>query len=113
MVAIQSLPELSSRWGDENLCVTRLHGKWAFSILRQLQRGPTQFSQLGRALAQTSRKKLPQYLCKLEKAGLIIVDRSGRMPQDEYALSDPLGIAAAHLMNALAQSNRRGTGVRV
>ena len=81
---------------DENRCVARIHGKWAFSILRQLQRGPTQFSRLGSTLAQTSSKKLTQYLCKLEKVGLIVVlDRSGRVPQAEYALSDPLRIAAA------------------
>jgi len=97
---------------DEDLCVTRIEGQWAFCILSQLQHGPTQLSQLGRTVPQTSRKKLTQYLCKLEKAGLIVVDRSRRMPQDEYALSDPLGIAAANLMNALAQFNRRGTGAR-
>ncbi len=46
MAAIQSLPGLHSRWGDKNRCVTRIQGKWAFRILTQLQRGPTQLSRL-------------------------------------------------------------------
>ena len=89
--------------GDENCCVTRIRGKWAFSILTQLQHGPTQLSQLGSTLPRTSRKKLTEYVGKLQKAGLIVA-RSGRMPQAEYVLSDPLGMATAHLINALAQS---------
>lgn len=90
---------------DENRFVTRIHGKWAFSILSRLQDGPTPLSELRRTLPQTSRKKLTRYLCDLEKAGLIVpVDRSGKIPKAEYVLSDPLGIAAVHLMNALVQS---------
>ncbi len=91
--------------GDENRCVTRIQGKWAFRILTQLQHGPTQLSQLRSTLPPGSRKKLTQYLCELERASLIVaVDRSGRMPQASYSLSDPLGIAAVHLINALAES---------
>ena len=93
---------------DENRCVTRIHGKWAFSILSQLQHGPTQLIRLRSMLPQASRKKLTQYLRKLEKAGLIVVvDRGGRVPQAEYVLSEPLGTAAVHLMNAMAQPTER------
>lgn len=86
----------------ENRCVTRIHGKWAFSILSRLQDGPTELIELRSTLPQTSRKKLKRYLRELEKAGLIVlVDRSGKTPQTDYVLSDPLGISAVHLMNAL------------
>jgi DNA-binding HxlR family transcriptional regulator len=91
--------------GDENRCVTRIQGKWAFRILTQLQHGPTQLSQLRSTLPPGSRKKLTQYLRELERASLIVaVDRSDRMSQARYSLSDPLGIAAVHLINALAKS---------
>ena len=89
----------------ENRCVTRIQGKWAFRILTKLQHGPTQLSQLRSTLPPGSRKKLTQYLRELERAGLIVaVDRSGRMSQARYSLSDPLGMAAVHLINALAES---------
>jgi len=105
MAAIQSLRGLPSRWGDENHCVSHIHGKWAFRILTQLQHGPTQLSQLGSTLPPGSRKKLTQYLRELERASLIVaVDQSDRMSQARYSLSDPLGIAAVHLINALAES---------
>jgi DNA-binding HxlR family transcriptional regulator len=105
MAAIQSLSGLPSRRGDENCCVTRIQGKWAFRILTQLQHGPTQVSQLRSTLPPGSRKKLTQYLRQLEMASLIVaVDRSDRMSQASYSLSDPLGIAAVHLLNALAES---------
>ena len=91
--------------GDENRCVTRIQGKWAFRILTQLQDGPTQLSQLRSTLPPGSRKKLIECLRELERAGLIVaVDRSDRMSQARYSLSDPLGIAAVHLINALAES---------
>ena len=105
MAAIQSPPGLPSRWGSENRYVTRIQGKWAFRILTQLQHGPTQLSQLRSTLPPGSRKKLTQYLRELERASLIVaVDRSGRMSRARYCLSDPLGIAAVHLINALAES---------
>jgi DNA-binding HxlR family transcriptional regulator len=89
----------------ENCCVTRIQGKWAFRILTQLQHGPTQLSRLRSTLPPGSRKKLTQYLRELERASLIVaVDRSDRMSQARYSLSDPLGIAAVHLINALAES---------
>jgi DNA-binding HxlR family transcriptional regulator len=104
MAAIQSLPGLPSRWGDENQCVSRIQRKWAFRILTQLQHGPAQLSQLRATLPPGSRKKL--YLRRLERASLIVaVDRNGRMSQARYSLSDPLGITAVHLINALAKSN--------
>jgi hypothetical protein len=56
MAAIQSLPGLPSRWVDENRCVTRIHGKWAFRILTQLQHGPTQLSRLRSTLPPGSKK---------------------------------------------------------
>ena len=105
MAAIQSLPGLPSRWVDENRCVTRIHGKWAFRILTQLQHGPTQLSRLRSTLPPGSKKNLAQYLRELERASLIVaVDRSDRMSQARYSLSDPLGIAAVHLINTLAES---------
>jgi DNA-binding HxlR family transcriptional regulator len=91
--------------GDENRRVMRIQGKWAFRILTQLLHGPTQLSQLRSTLPPGSRKKLTQYLRELERASLIVaVDRSDRMSQARYSLSDPLGIAAVHLINALAES---------
>ena len=90
---------------DENRCVTRIQGKWAFRILTHLQHGPTQLTQLRSTLPPGSRKKLTQYLRELERVSLIVaVDRSGRMSQARYSLSDPLGIAAVHLINALSES---------
>jgi hypothetical protein len=44
--------------GDQNRCVTRIQGKWAFRILTQLQHGPTQLSQLRSTLPPGSRKGL-------------------------------------------------------
>ncbi|MGA7318612.1 MAG: winged helix-turn-helix transcriptional regulator [Silvibacterium sp.] len=91
--------------GDGNRSVTRIQSKWAFRILTQLQHGPTQLSQLRSTLPPESRKKLTQYLRELERASLIVADdRSGRMSQARYSLSDPLGIAAVHLINALTES---------
>ena len=105
MAAIQSLPGLPSRRGDENYYVSRIQGKWAFRILIQLQHGPIQLSQLRSTLPPGFRKKLTQYLRELERASLIVaVGRSGRMSQAKYCLSDPLGIATVHLINALAES---------
>jgi DNA-binding HxlR family transcriptional regulator len=105
MAAIQSLPGLPSRWVGENQCVSRIQGKWALRILTQLQHGPIQLSQLRSTLPPGSRKKLRQYLRELERASLIVaVDRSDRMSEARYSLSDPLGIAAVHLINALAES---------
>jgi hypothetical protein len=50
---------------------------------------------------------MTQYLRELERASLIVaVDRSDRMSQARYFLSDPLGIAAVHLINALAESTK-------
>jgi DNA-binding HxlR family transcriptional regulator len=90
---------------DENRWVTRIQGKWAFRILTQLRHGPTQLSQLRSTLPPGSRKKLTRYLRELERARLIVADdRSGRMSQARYSLSDPLGIAAVHLINALEES---------
>ena len=92
--------------GDQNRCVTRIQGKWAIRILTQLQHGPTQLSRLRSTLPPVSRKKLAQYLRQLERASLIVaVDRSDRMSQARYSLSDPLGIVAvAH--HALAESTK-------
>jgi len=110
MAAIQSLPGLPSRWVDENCCVTRIQGKWAFRILTQLEHGPSQLSRLHSTLPPGSRKKLTQYLRGLERASLIVaVDRSDRMSQARYSLSDPLGIAAVHLINALAESTEEAS----
>ena len=106
MAAIQSPPGLPCRWGSENRCVTRLQGKWVFRILTQLQHGPIQLSQLRSTLPPGARKKLTRYLRELQRASLIVaVDRSDRMSQGRYSLSDPLGIAAVHLINALAELN--------
>jgi DNA-binding HxlR family transcriptional regulator len=105
MAAIQSLSGLHSRRGDENCCVTRIRGKWAFRILTQLQHGPIQLSQLRSTLPPGPRKKLKRYLRELRRASLIVaVDRIDRMSQARYSLSDPLGIAAVNLINALAES---------
>ena len=94
--------------GDGSRCVTRIQGKWAFRILSQLQHGPTHLSQLQSTLPTGSRKKLTQYLRDLERTSLIVaVHRSGRMSQARYSLSDPLGIAAVHLINALAESTEK------
>ncbi len=110
MAAIRSLPGLPSRWVDENCCVTRIQGKWAFRILTQLQHGPTQLSRLRSTLPPGSKKSLTQYLRELERASLIVaVDRSDRMLQARYSLSDPLGIAAVHLINALAESTEEAS----
>lgn len=50
------------------------------------------------------KKELTPYLCELESAGLIVrIDRNARRPYVEYSLSDPLGITALRLINALAQ----------
>jgi len=35
---------------------------------------------------------------------IVRIDPSGRMPYAEYSLSDPLGIAALHLISTLAQN---------
>ena len=114
MAAIQPLPGLPFRRGDENRFVTRIQGKWAFRILTQLQHGPTQLSQLRSMLPPGSKKKLTQYLRELERASLIVaLDRSDRMSQARHSLSDPLGIAAVHLINALAESTEGGIIITV
>jgi DNA-binding HxlR family transcriptional regulator len=96
--------------GDQNRCVMRIQGKWAFRILTQLQHGPTQLSRLRSTLPPGSRKKLTQYLRELERASLIVaVDRSDRMSEARYSLSDPPGIAAVHLINALAESTEEAS----
>ena len=65
----------------------------------------TQLNQLRSTLPPVSGKNLPQYLRQWQSASLIVaVDRSDRMSQVRYCLSDPLGIAAVHLINALAES---------
>ena len=103
-------PGASFPMADENCCVTRIQGKWAFRILTQLEHGPTQLSRLHSTLPPGSRKKLTQYLRGLERASLIVaVDRSDRMSQARYSLSDPLGIAAVHLINALAESTEEAS----
>lgn len=85
--------------------VPRIEGKWAFRILSELEHGSAQLSELCVSLHPASRKTLTQHLRQLEKAGLIVhIRRSHKLPKLEYSLSDPLGIAAVHLINALTQS---------
>jgi DNA-binding HxlR family transcriptional regulator len=86
--------------------LTLIQGKWKIRILSRLQHGPARFSQLRRMIPSSALKKeLTTYLRELESAGLIVrIDPSGRMPYAEYSLSDPLGIAALHLISTLAQN---------
>jgi DNA-binding HxlR family transcriptional regulator len=85
--------------------VPRIEGKWAFRILSELEHGSAQLSELCVSLHPASRKTLTQYLRRLEKAGLIVhIRRSQKLPKLEYSLSDPLGIAAVHLISVLTQS---------
>ncbi|MGA7315788.1 MAG: winged helix-turn-helix transcriptional regulator, partial [Silvibacterium sp.] len=85
--------------------VPRIEGKWAFRILSELEHGSAQLSELCVSLHPASGKTLRQHLRQLEKAGLIVhIRRTHKMPKLEYSLSDPLGIAAVHLINALIQS---------
>jgi DNA-binding HxlR family transcriptional regulator len=84
--------------------VPRVEGKWAFRILSKLERGSAQLSELFVSLHPASRKTLTQHMRQLEKAGLIVhIRRSHKLPKVEYSLSDPLGIAAVHLINVLTQ----------
>jgi DNA-binding HxlR family transcriptional regulator len=85
--------------------LTLVQGKWKIRILSRLQDGPARLNHLRRMLPSSALKKeLTSYLHELESAGLIVgVDPSGRMPYAEYSLSDPLGIAALHLISTLAQ----------
>jgi DNA-binding HxlR family transcriptional regulator len=86
--------------------VARIEGKWAFRILSELQHGSAQLSELCASLRPASRKTLAQHLRELERAGLIVpIGRSHKTPRLEYFLSDPLGLAAVHLINALTQSD--------
>jgi len=95
---------------DEECCsiqfaLTLIQGKWKIRILSRLQHGPARLSQLRRMLPCSAlKRKLTRDLRELESAGLIVrIDPSGRMPYAEYSLSDPLGIAALHLISTLAQ----------
>jgi DNA-binding HxlR family transcriptional regulator len=84
--------------------LTRIKGKSKFRILTELEHGPARLSRLCRLFPQTSREKLTQYLCDLERAGLVDrADSSSGMQQVEYSLSDPLGVAVVHLINTLAR----------
>ena len=86
--------------------VARIEGKWAFRILSELQHGSAQLSELCASLRPASRKTLAQHLRELERAGLIVpIGRSHKTPRLEYFLSDPLGLATVHLINALTQSD--------
>jgi DNA-binding HxlR family transcriptional regulator len=86
--------------------VARIKGKWAFRILSELEQGSAQISELCASLRPASRKTLTQHLRELERAGLIVpIGRSHKTPRLEYFLSDPLGLAAVHLINALTQSD--------
>ena len=88
--------------------VTRIEGKWTFRILSELEQGPAQLSELCASLRPASRKTLTEYLRDLERTGLIVhigIGRSHKTPRLEYFLSDPLGLAAVHLINALTQSD--------
>ena len=86
--------------------VTRIEGKWAFKILSELQHGSAQLSELCASLRPAFRKTLTQHLRQLERAGLIVyIGRSHKTPRLEFSLSDPLGIAAVHLINVLTQSD--------
>jgi len=88
--------------------VTRIEGKWAFRILSELEQGPAQLSELFATLRPASRKTLAEYLRELERAGLIVhigIGQSHKAQRLEYSLSDPLGIAAIRLINALTQSD--------
>ena len=86
--------------------VTRIETKWAFRILSELEHGSTQLSELCASLRPASRKTLTQHLRELERAGLIVHIRwSHKTSRLEYSLSDPLGIAAVHLINAVTQSD--------
>jgi DNA-binding HxlR family transcriptional regulator len=84
--------------------LTRIQGKWKIRILSKLQHGPVRLSQLRKMLPPSQKKELTPYVRELESAGLIVrIDRSGRRPYVEYSLSDPLGVSALHLFNALTQ----------
>jgi DNA-binding HxlR family transcriptional regulator len=84
--------------------LTRIQGKWKIRILSKLQHGPVRLSQLRKMLPPSQKKELTPYVRELESAGLIVrIDRSGGRPYVEYSLSDPLGVSALHLINALAQ----------
>ena len=84
--------------------LTRIQGKWKIGILSKLQHGPVRLSQLRKMLPPSLKKELTPYVRELESAGLIVrIDRSGKRRYVEYSLSDPLGISALHLINALAQ----------
>jgi len=88
--------------------VTRIEGKWAFRILSELEQGPAQLSELCASFRPASRKMLTEYLRELERAGLIVhigIGQSHKTQGLEYSLSDPLGIAAVRLINALTQSD--------
>ena len=86
--------------------VARIEGKWAFRILSELQHGSAQLSELCASLRPAFRETLTQHLRQLERAGLIVyIGRSHKTPRLEFSLSDPLGIAAVHLINVLTQSD--------
>jgi DNA-binding HxlR family transcriptional regulator len=93
---------------ESSSSVTRIESKWAFRILSELEQGPAQLSELCASLRPAPRKTLTEYLRELERAGLIVHIGSGQNHKTqrlEYSLSDPLGIAAVHLINALNQSD--------
>jgi DNA-binding HxlR family transcriptional regulator len=88
--------------------VTHIEAKWAFRILSELQHGSVQLSELCASLRPASRKTLTRHLRELERAGLIIhigIGQNHKTPRLEYSLSDPLGMAAVHLIKALARSD--------
>jgi DNA-binding HxlR family transcriptional regulator len=86
--------------------VTRIEGKWAFRILSELQHGSAHQSELCASLRPASRKTLARHLRQLERADPIVhIYQSHKKQRLEFSLSDPLGIAAVHLINVLTQSD--------